>query len=110
MRSQASDVVEIDYVGRLSDGTVFDSRDRFALLLGNGEVVKGLELGLFEMCIGERRIITVPAALGFGDRGSKTFRVPPGAALEYEVQMRGINLQVDPAVKRADLDAEQRFK
>jgi FKBP-type peptidyl-prolyl cis-trans isomerase len=109
MRSRDADVVEIDYVGSVVDGGVFDRRSRFAAMLGSGEVLKGLELGLYDMCIGERRVLRVPPALAFGDRGSRAFGVPGGATLEYDVTLRGINLQYDPSVRREDLDFEQRF-
>jgi FKBP-type peptidyl-prolyl cis-trans isomerase len=78
-------------------------------MLGSGEVVKGLELGLYDMCIGERRVLRVPPALAFGDRGSRVFGVPGGATLEYDVRLRGINLQYDPKVRREDLMAEDRY-
>ena len=109
MRSRDGDVVEIDYAGAV-DGVQFDARRRFATMLGSGEVVKGLELGLFEMCIGERRVVRVPPRLGFGSRGSRVFGVPADATLEFDVTLRSINLQDDPAVRREDLDFEQRFK
>merc|ERR1712091_478857 len=109
MRSRDADVVEIDYVGSVVDGGVFDRRSRFAAMLGSGEVLKGLELGLYDMCIGERRVLRVPPALAFGDRGSRAFGVPGGATLEYDVTLRGINLQYNPSVRREDLDFEQRF-
>ena len=109
MRSRDADVVEIDYVGSVVDGAVFDRRSRFAAMLGSGEVLKGLELGLYDMCIGERRVLRVPPALAFGDRGSRAFGVPGGATLEYDVTLRGINLQYNPSVRREDLDFEQRF-
>ncbi|KAK7231549.1 peptidyl-prolyl cis-trans isomerase [Aureococcus anophagefferens] len=108
MRSRSSDVVEVDYVGSVA-GVVFDSRRRFAAMLGSKELPAGLELGLFEMCIGERRLLRVPPALGFGTRGSKLYGVPPDATLDYDVTLRGINLQYDPRVRREDLDFEQRY-
>lgn len=116
--SRESDVVEIEYTGRLaSSGVIFDStagrgggvEKPFALMLGNNDVVSGLELGLFEMCIGEEREVRVPAQLGFGARGSKTFGVPPGEDLVYRVKLVSIAGQTDPRTRRADLDDEQRF-
>ena len=100
MRTRDGDLAEIDYVGTLANGAVFDERKRFAATLGNGELVKGLELGAYEMCIGERRLLKVPPALGFGRRGSKVFNVPPDATLFYDVALRGINLRYDPATER----------
>eukprot|EP00965_Chrysotila_dentata_P023708 785530-Pleurochrysis_carterae.AAC.3 len=110
MRTRESDVVEIDYIGRIAEtGSEFDSRKRYTLLLGNGDVVRGLELGLFDMCIGETRLLRVPPALGFGTRGSRAFQVPPGATLEYEAKLRSINQQNDPMIRRQDLPDERRF-
>lgn len=36
---------------------------------GVGEVIKGLDLGLKDMCPGEKRKITVPPSLAFGEKG-----------------------------------------
>lgn len=41
------------------------------------QVVKGLDLSLFDMCVGERRKIEIPARLAYGRKGSKAFGVPP---------------------------------
>ena len=38
----------------------------------------------------------MPPALAFGDRGSRAFGVLGGATLEYDVTLRGINLQYNP--------------
>ena len=41
------------------------------------QVVKGLDLSLFDMCVGERRRIEIPARLAYGNKGSKVFGIPP---------------------------------
>lgn len=38
-------------------------------VLGVGQVIKGLDIGLNDMCPGEKRKITVPPALAFGEKG-----------------------------------------
>ena len=38
-------------------------------VLGVGQVIKGLDLGMNDMCPGEKRKITVPPSLGFGKEG-----------------------------------------
>ena len=121
MRSRDADVVEIDYVGSVVDGGVFDRRSRFAAMLGSGEVLKGLELGLYDMCIGERRVLRVPPALAFGDRGSRAFGVPGAARHQPRVRPRSGGRparhlacpKYDHAAflslfRREDLDFEQR--
>lgn len=39
--------------------------------------MKGLDLSLFDMCVGERRKIEIPARLAYGRKGSKVFGIPP---------------------------------
>lgn len=41
------------------------------------KVVKGLDLSLFDMCVGERRKVEIPARLAYGKKGSKLFGIPP---------------------------------
>ena len=119
-KTRNTDVIEVEYSAKYlkPDGSKlveFDSSEMrsgrpFAFTLGNGDVIRGLELGCFEMCIGEERLLRVPSVLGFGTRGSKTYSVPPNAPLEYTVKLVSINMQTDPNVKRVDIDDEQRFR
>lgn len=38
-------------------------------VLGVGQIIKGLDIGMVDMCPGEKRKITVPPALAFGENG-----------------------------------------
>lgn len=63
------DTVRIHYVGKLEDGTIFDTSEGGASLelkLGNGEFIAGLEEGLIGMGIGERKTIVMPATKAYG--------------------------------------------
>lgn len=63
------DTVRIHYVGKLEDGTIFDTSEGGASLelkLGNCEFIPGLEEGLIGMSIGERKTIVMPAAKAYG--------------------------------------------
>lgn len=63
------DTVRIHYIGRLEDGSVFDSSEGGASLelkLGLGEFLPGLEKGLIGMNTGEKKTIVVPAEEGYG--------------------------------------------
>ena len=42
------------------------------------------------MTIGEKRKLTIPAYLGYGDSGSGAL-IPPGATLIFEVELLAIN-------------------
>ena len=49
------------YRGTLEDGTEFDAsynRGPFEFKLGAGQVIKGWDQGLTEMCIGEKRKVS----------------------------------------------------
>ena len=83
------------YTGTLaSNGQKFDSSlDRgspFQFVLGAGKVIQGWDLGIPGMCIGERRRLVIPAALGYGDRGAGNL-IPGGATLVFDIQLLGIN-------------------
>ena len=81
------------YTGTLTDGTKFDSsRDRdspFQFQLGAGQVIKGWDQGLMGMCIGEKRKLTIPPELGYGDRGAGG-QIPGGATLIFETELLAI--------------------
>lgn len=63
------DTIRIHYTGKLQDDTVFDSsegRNPLEFTVGEGEVISGLEQGVLGMVVGETKIITIPAELGYG--------------------------------------------
>jgi hypothetical protein len=76
------------------DGSKFDSsRDRdapFDLTLGRGQVIRGWEEGLQNMCVGERRKLIIPSGKGYGANGSPP-KIHGGATLVFDVEMLGIN-------------------
>ncbi|CAO3615670.1 unnamed protein product [Cunninghamella blakesleeana] len=41
------------------------------------------------MCIGEKRKLTIPPDLAYGDRGAGS-AIPPGSTLEFDVELVGI--------------------
>lgn len=90
----AGKTVSVHYTGWLVDGTKFDSsKDRgqpFSFPLGGGRVIKGWDQGVAGMKVGGTRKLTIPASLGYGDRGAGGI-IPPGATLVFEVELLGVN-------------------
>lgn len=92
-KTKNGDNVEMHYKGTLAkDGSKFDaSYDRgtpFKFQLGQGRVIKGWDQGLLDMCIGEKRTLTIPPELGYGSRGMGP--IPAGSTLIFETELIGI--------------------
>ena len=88
------DNIPVHYTGVLEDGTKFDSSlDRgkpFVFTLGIGQVIKGWDEGTIGMKIGEKRKLTVPPELGYGDRGVGNI-IQPNATLIFEIELVSVN-------------------
>jgi len=87
--SGKGDMLTMHYKGTLEDGNEFDSsytrNEPFKFQLGIGQVIKGWDNGLLNMCPGEKRKLTIPSHLGYGDTGAGD-RIPPKATLLFEVE------------------------
>ncbi|KFA54999.1 hypothetical protein S40293_02382 [Stachybotrys chartarum IBT 40293] len=93
-KTQKGDKVSMHYRGTLAkDGSKFDaSYDRnqpFTFKLGAGQVIKGWDQGLLEMCIGEKRTLTIPPELGYGQRNMGP--IPAGSTLIFETELLAID-------------------
>jgi|GEM_PF-1940165 len=90
---RAGQTVDVHYTGSLLDGTVFDaSWERsapFTFPYGGGRVIPGFERGMRGMRVGERRRVTIPPELAYGDRpiGST---IPPGSTLVFEIELLAV--------------------
>lgn len=84
------DTVSVHYVGRLEDGTKFDSsRDRgepFSFTQGEGKVIQGWERGILGMKVGEVRKLHIAPSLAYGERGIPGV-IPPNSALIFEIEL-----------------------
>jgi hypothetical protein len=91
--AQAGDTVFVHYTGWLTDGTKFDSSlDRgqpFSFPLGAGRVIAGWDEGVAGMKEGGKRILVIPADLGYGAGGAGDV-IPPNAVLIFEVELLDI--------------------
>ncbi|GAX29109.1 FK506-binding protein 7 [Fistulifera solaris] len=99
LQSRRGDVLEIKYEARFQSpqGPIYDSSERrgtgrpYQMVLGSGDILAGVDLGLYDMCPGEIRTLQIPPPLGYGPKGNKMFRVPPDTTLFWKVQLMTIN-------------------
>lgn len=87
----AGDSVTVNYVGALTNGTVFDAsanhgKDGFTFTLGAGQVIKGWDQGVAGMKEGGKRLLAIPAALAYGDRAVGNV-IPANSDLIFEVEL-----------------------
>ena len=92
--TKQGDKITVHYTGWLEDGTKFDSSvDRgpaFIFTLGVGQVIQGWDEGMIGAKVGEKRKLTIPSALAYGESGMGSI-IPPNSILIFEVEV--INIQ-----------------
>ena len=97
------DRVQVNYTGKLMDGTVFDtsveavakeagvytegrSYQPFTFQLGFGQVILGWDEGIGLLNVGSKATIFIPSPLGYGERGAGE-KIKPNAILVFEVEL-----------------------
>lgn len=84
-RPVRGDAVLVSYVGRLADGTIFDSTAQPVGLRVSG-AVPGFTEALLMMNEGGRYHFVIPPRLAYGARGRPGI-VPPNAALDFTLTL-----------------------
>lgn len=90
---QDGDIATVTYRGWLpTTGKDFDSsndKPPFAFKVGSTDVIMGWNRGILGMKIGGKRIISVPPALGYGNRAVAD--IPANSTLVFEVELHRID-------------------
>jgi FKBP-type peptidyl-prolyl cis-trans isomerase SlyD len=112
MNIKKGDFVEIKYVGRLEDNTIFDLNDKeiakkeniqahihdkTIVCLGSKDVVEGLDEFLIDKEIGKKLHINLPPEKAFGKKDAKLFQmIPMKKFLEQKINpMPGLTVEID---------------
>jgi peptidylprolyl isomerase len=103
---KSGDTVQVDYIGKLEDGTIFDTsiaevakeagiyneqREYVPLniTVGSGQVIEGFEEGLIGMKEGEEKNLTIPPEKAYGEYNESWVQVVP---------LKELNLSEQPEV------------
>ncbi len=108
------DFIEIDYTGKLIDGTVFDTTNEkvakenhlhsgnhkykpAVICVGERQILPGLDLQLADKEIGKEYTVTLPPELAFGKRDIKQVKIiPMNMFKQHNVQPQpGLQVDVD---------------
>lgn len=86
--------VKVHYEGQLLDGTVFDSsykrKQPFEFTLGAGQVIRGWDLGVALLRVGDKARFVIPADLAYGNQGAGGI-IPPNAVLIFDVELIAVH-------------------
>ncbi|MDR3020290.1 MAG: FKBP-type peptidyl-prolyl cis-trans isomerase [Treponema sp.] len=92
-KPRAGQVVQVEYIGKLLDGTVFDRSDLRGAPLefqaGAGRVIQGWDEMVLDMQVGEKRLVIIPPELAYGDRAVGGV-IPANSFLVFEMELKGI--------------------
>lgn len=118
---EKGDAVSVHYVGRLEDGTVFDTSEKEAAMeagiynemrdytplkftVGAGQMIKGFDEGVVGMKVGEEKTLKIPPEDAYGEYEEEYARELPRDAVDFipevgmqlatETGLRGIITEV----------------
>uniref|UniRef100_A0A8D0GLK7 peptidylprolyl isomerase n=1 Tax=Sphenodon punctatus TaxID=8508 RepID=A0A8D0GLK7_SPHPU len=102
-KSRKGDLLNAHYDGYLaSDGSKFycsrtqkDGHPKW-FVLGVGQVIKGLDIAMLDMCPGEKRKVVIPPSLAYGQQGYESISFLPTTCLSsvtgYSCMLRKMSL------------------
>ncbi|XP_003907717.1 peptidyl-prolyl cis-trans isomerase FKBP7 isoform X1 [Papio anubis] len=95
--SKKGDLLNAHYDGYLAkDGSKFycsrtqnEGHPKW-FVLGVGQVIKGLDIAMMDMCPGEKRKVVIPPSFAYGKEGHAEGKIPPDATLIFEIELYAV--------------------
>jgi FKBP-type peptidyl-prolyl cis-trans isomerase len=82
--------VKVHYEGKLESGIIFDSsyerREPYVFVVGEGKVIKGWEICIKSMRVGEKAQLEIMPIYGYKKKGIPPI-IPPDAKLFFEIEL-----------------------
>ena len=83
--------VKCHYIGKLENGTVFDSsydsREPIEFIIGIGQVIKGWDEGIMKLSKGEKATLICSPDYGYGNNDVGGGIIPKNSTLIFEVEL-----------------------
>ena len=67
----------------------YDRNQPLTFTLGRGDVIKGWDEGLLDMCVGDKRKLVIQPSYGYGMRSVGP--IPANSVLIFDVELMGVN-------------------
>ncbi len=104
-----NDWIEVEYTGKLKDGTVFDtSKDRAPLKfkVGSGMVIPGFDSAVIGLDVGSDKNILIPFAEAYGAKNTNSVEIPKSSFKEIENLQKGksYNFMTDMGPIKIDVE------
>jgi len=94
----SADLIMLNYVGKLSNGTVFDQNKNVVMQLQG--TIPGFAKALAQTQKGGKYVVKIPAKLAYGDKA--TGPIPANSDLVFDIEVIDFR-------NRAELEAQQRM-
>lgn len=88
IKPKAEEKVQVRYVGRLPDGTVFDENQQ-PQWFNLGSVITGWRIALQQMPVGAKWRVVIPSALAYGTEGAGDL-IAPNTPLVFEIELLAV--------------------
>ena len=109
------DTISVDYVGKLEDGTVFDTSLKEAAIeagiynqmrnyepltftVGTGQMIEGFDAGVVGMKVGETKTLKIPPEEAYGEYDPELSRELPKEAVTFTPEV-GMQLATDTGLR-----------
>jgi hypothetical protein len=89
LQARVGDTAAVHYTGTLTDGSQFDTSRGdvpFEFPLGQGAVIRGWDMVVAKMRVGDHWRVQIPPQLAYGEVGSPPV-IPPNATLIFDMEL-----------------------